>query len=70
MMKYKVGDKVKIREGLTFGNPRGFVCYMSEYCGRTTTIKAIGTDYYILNNCNGWCWTDEMLEDAGCAEGG
>lgn len=72
-MKFKIGDKVKIREDLVIDLAYGcdvFVSDMSEYCGK----EAVITDIY--DNClkdgvysldiddGAWYWTDKMLEDA------
>lgn len=66
MAKFKVGDKVRIKEGLTCGGRYGnlyFPCGCSKYCGKEYTIIDIdncgiyslkGIDYYYFN--------DEMLE--------
>lgn len=71
-MKFKIGDKVKIREDLVVDLLYGcdiFVSDMSEYCGKEATITAIRDSYlkgvaYLLDIDNGeWYWTDEMLED-------
>ena len=64
-MKYKVGDKVKVREDLVAGKLYGscvFNSQMYKYRGGVTTIKGVKDDYYYLDKCN-WSWTDEMLED-------
>ncbi len=68
-MKYKVGDKVRVRPDLEVGKTYGadsFVEPMKEYCGRTTTISTIdnGGEKYYLVDCNNWWFTDEMLMPA------
>lgn len=76
-MRYKVGDKVRVRQwddmvkefGVNNGNiPINgclFVKEMKQYCGRTYEVydKSL---YYILateNEVLEWCFTDSMLED-------
>jgi hypothetical protein len=66
-MKYKVGDKVKIREDLIVDNDYGsdgFTEEMEQYKGKTATITDVCYDKYEIDIDDGnWCWTDEMLED-------
>ena len=66
-MKYKVGDKVKIREDLIVGNKYGADTYvddMEQYKGEITTVaKITDNNKYKLDIDGYWCWTDEMLED-------
>jgi hypothetical protein len=66
-MKYKVGDKVKIREDLIVDNDYGsdgFTEEMEQYKGKTATITDIYWDKYDIDIDDGdWSWTDEMLED-------
>ena len=73
-MKYKVGDKVKIkslewynRKALDYGftiNDILFDHKMSEYCGRLAVIEKLGAAYYKIDIDNGeWFWYDWMLED-------
>lgn len=65
-MKYKVGDKVRIREDLvTGGNYGGSVAVddMTDMCGNVVTIERVGNlGYYIEEDPDGYCWTDEMFE--------
>ena len=67
-MKYKVGDRVRIRDDLQ-ANVRYdkifFTSNMEKYKGQITTIAEIRKDYYCMNidDRNYW-WTDEMLEPA------
>ena len=77
-MKYKVGDRVKVRSDLKNGERYyddtvdvhdSFVGTMKELLGKIVTIKAICNDKYTLKeDPNKWVWTDEMFE--GLAEGG
>lgn len=63
-MKFKVGDKVRVREDLVIGNCYGkerFVDGMKEYKGQIFTIKKIYGGVYIFEK-NLFNWTDEMLE--------
>lgn len=77
-MRYKVGDKVRVRQwddmAKEFGNKDGnipingclFVKEMKQYCGRTYEVYDTGLYYYILateNEVLEWCFTDSMLED-------
>ena len=66
-MKYKVGDKVKIRKDLIVDNKYGADIYveaMAQYMGETTTVANVTHNgKYNLNIDTYWCWTDEMLED-------
>ena len=68
-MKYKVGDKVKIRADLIEGEYYGceyFSCYMKKFLGKVCTISDIYEDAYILKEDEEtwkWRWTDEMIED-------
>ena len=65
-MKYKVGDKVRIREDLvTGGNYGGSVAVddMADMGGSVVTIERVGNlRYYIEEDPDGYCWTDEMFE--------
>lgn len=64
--KYKVGDKVKVREDLICDKDYGgelFAKDMMEYKGKITEIKNIFYNgEYTLVDCNYWAFTDEMLE--------
>lgn len=73
-MKYKVGDKVKVREWddmvEEFGTDEDgdigcnlcFIKYMEKYCGEEMTVSRVLTGYYILEEDDeGWQWTDDML---------
>ena len=75
-MKYKVGDKVKVRqwEALKrqykldeFGDiPKiGFLRMMKEYCGKVVTIYQINVTlgrYKIEEDNGAWYWNEEMFE--------
>lgn len=65
-MKYKVGDRVRIREDLvTGGNYGGSVAEddMIDMGGSVVTIERVGSiGYYIEEDPDGYCWTDEMFD--------
>lgn len=71
-MKYKVGDKVKIKSlewyysnSDCMGNIRCgywyFTNLQTSYCGKVLTISAICDDFYMMKDI-GHHWTDEMIE--------
>ena len=67
-MKYKIGDKVKIREDLEVGkgyNDCTFIKDMEQYKGKIATIYYCYNDdsYDIDLDGGAWFWTDGMLED-------
>ena len=76
-MKYKVGDKVKIKSLSWYNKNRNeysfvvqnrisFTYSMSEYCGKIATIASIGSNnkHYTIDIDGGeWDWCDYMLED-------
>ncbi len=70
-MKYKVGDKVKIKEDLVVDETYGedsFTEEMEKYKGKTATITDVHWDKYEIDIDDGsWYWTDEMLEDLNSA---
>ena len=62
-MKYKVGDKVRIREDLVMGENYGgsvAVDDMTDMCGSVVTIERVGEvhGYYIKEDPDEYCWTD------------
>lgn len=66
-MKYKVGDKVRIREDLVTGENYGgsvAVDDMTDMGGSVVTIERVGEvhGYYIKEDPDEYCWTDEMFE--------
>lgn len=69
-MRFKVGDKVRIREDLeverSYGNS-DVVPSMSKYFAKTATVEYVegSHEIYELDIDGGcWAWTDEMLEPA------
>lgn len=63
-MKYKVGDKVRVRKDLVGGEYYGEVLArdnMSRICGETVTIDTVYDGFYRIVEY-GYCWTDEMFE--------
>lgn len=74
VMKYKVGDKVRVKSKQWYDKNKDtggivkvskfFVEEMSEWCGKEVTIRAIFDDFYTLEEDKEvWNWTDEMFED-------
>ena len=65
-MKFKVGDKVRIRKDLKSSeryNGISFTVEMEEYRGKVAKITKIIFDNYELDIDDGeWCWSDNMLE--------
>jgi hypothetical protein len=67
-MKYKVGDKVRIREDLEVGkgyNNCTFIRDMKKYKGEIATITYCYDDgsYDIDLDEGAWFWTDDMFKD-------
>lgn len=66
-MRYKVGDKVRVRKDLVFNKRYGgntFVVGMDRYSGKIMTIGYVNHrgNYIFVGDTERWCWTDEMLE--------
>ena len=64
-MKYKVGDKVRVKEDLEVGKDYGYhdvVEDMEKYKGKEFIINEVRRNYYRLKDENWYSWTDEMLE--------
>ena len=75
-MKYKVGDKVRVKSlewhdtmikddsGCIRYNNESFVETMKTHCGKEAVVVMLGEDYYSLDIDRGfWSWYDWMLED-------
>ena len=67
IMKYKVGDKVKVREDLRLDrtyNKFTINREMKNLAGTIVTIQRINENYYRIVEDDGmWGWTDKMFED-------
>lgn len=66
-MKYKVGDKVRVRSDLEESERYGdqtFVKQMEKYKGKLVTISEEHPRFYYIkeDKDENWCWTDEMFE--------
>jgi len=78
-MKFKVGDKVTVRQWDDMEKEYGlcssgdsipipvcsFVKNMELFCGKKVTIEEVYGNYYGIkeDDCH-WCWTDEMFEES------
>ena len=68
MSKYKVGDKVKVRENLVGGKiyeGQTAISDMTELKGKEVTIETVldrDTDKYIIKELTEYNWTNEMFE--------
>lgn len=65
-MRYKVGDKVRVRKdleiGQMFGDSYMFTRSMNRYSGSVLTIRSVNKDCYGVEETYS-CWTDDMFED-------
>jgi len=62
-MKYKVGDKVKVRQDLIDGECYGRFSWISNKSCKYIMINEVWADYYVAqNNGTSWYYTDEMLD--------
>jgi hypothetical protein len=69
--KYKVGEKVRVKENLRSDVSYGmydsyetdtFVGQMRQFAGKIVTIDEMASGKYRMAECEGWNFTDEMLE--------
>lgn len=65
-MKFKVGDKVRVKNGLVGGSIYDEIYFtygMARLGGKIFTVEQAGAGgYYYLNDGCGYCWTESMLE--------
>lgn len=70
-MKYKIGDKVRIKKDLVVNNDYGYDCYieeMDDIAKENDYILTIedcvfnNTEYIMVEDSEGCSWTDEMIE--------
>lgn len=72
-MKYKVGDKVKIKSLNWYNDNRDyygnvecgfyyFIEEMTKYCGEILTIGKIHNNKYVLQEDENFAWTDDMFD--------
>lgn len=70
-MKYKVGDKVRLKDDLRHGDCNGYyVCYMNNFKGKDLTIASVeekkGIAIYTINEDKDdvkWKFVNEMFEE-------
>lgn len=65
-MKYKIGDKARLRNDLEVGMEYGDVVFlksMSEYKGQEVTIRRLDDSGHFLINENMFWYSKEMLEN-------
>lgn len=62
--KFKVGDKVRVKAGLTIVDYNTLYCNeeMANMAGNILTIFELVSDYAYAVQENDWYWNDEMLE--------
>lgn len=64
-MRYKVGDRVRVRKNLVVGNVYGGVLFdkkMCSYLGKIVEISKVYTCYYRICDNTPFVWTDDLLE--------
>jgi hypothetical protein len=68
-MKYKVGDKVRVRTDLVIDRTYDGILFrsdMARYEGQVVTISRVGDDFYKIEKDSDsfdWSWSAEMFED-------
>lgn len=70
-MKYKVGDKVRLKDDLRHGDCNGcYVCYMNNFKGKYLTISSVeeinGITIYTMEEDKDdikWKFVEEMFEE-------
>lgn len=70
-MKYKVGDKVRLKDDLRHGDCNGYyMCYMNNFKGKDLTISTVeennGVAIYTINEDKDdikWKFVEEMFEE-------
>ena len=64
-MRYKIGDRVRVRKDLVIGNTYGGVLFDKKMCswlGKIVEISEVYTCYYHIRDGALFIWTDDMLE--------
>ena len=66
-MKFKIGDKVRVRDDLVIDEFYGYCTFVSDmesYKGKVYAVEEVRGYYYLLDGTFCWGFTDEMLEPA------
>lgn len=64
-MRYKVGDKVKVRKDLKVGKVYGLCVFteeMKNFCGKVVNITDVNRMDYCIDSSDCY-WTDDMFEE-------
>lgn len=68
-MKFKVGDKVRVRDDLvaykTYGNSNNWLFFnvdMEKFRGKSFVVRSVVGKVYFLEGTGCWAFNDEMLE--------
>lgn len=64
-MRYKIGDRVRVRKDLVVGKVYGGALFDKKRCswlGKIVEISKVYTGYYRIRDCFLFVWTDDMLE--------
>ena len=67
-MKFKIGDKVRVRMGLEVEGDYSDLLFaegMKKFEGKIFTISDIDSYYHFDDDGRHWSWNDEMLEEVG-----
>ena len=67
-MKYKVGDKVRIKDDISQCRYCNKYSGMGKWQGKTMTVRMVCDDFYRMEEDSaecislGWCWYEDMID--------